>query len=125
MRGRDEHMLKNLTDTIEVLEWSENITLKHVEPFRQAMNKLVNGTKKQLILNLVGTNYINSAGLGIIAEGAMDARRNQKEVVITDIQPSVKEIFSIVKFTSFMKMFESEQEAIAYFMVNHNETENI
>lgn len=118
-------MLKNLTDTIEVLEWSENITLKSVEPFRQAMNKLVNGTKQQLILNLASTNYINSAGLGIIADSAMEARRNQKELVITDIQQSVKEIFSIVKFTSFMKIFESEQEAIAYFMVNHNETENI
>ena len=115
-RGRDDYMLKNLTDSIEVLEWSENITLKNVEQFRQAMNKLVNETKKQLILNLAGTNYINSAGLGIIADGAMDARRNQKELVITEIQPSVTEIFSIVKFTSFMKMFESEQEAVAYFM---------
>lgn len=118
-------MLKKMTDTIQVLNWSENITLKNVEQFRQAMDNLVNGTKEQLILNLASTNYINSAGLGIIADSAMEARRNHKELVITDIQQSVKEIFSIVKFASFMKMFDSEQEAIAYFTVNHNETENL
>jgi len=116
-------MLKKVNETIQVLEWSENITLKNVEQFRQNMKKVVNSTEEQLILNLASTNYINSAGLGIIADGVMHARRNQKELVIANIGQSVKEIFSIVKFTSFMKMFESEKGAIEYFAVNSNEKE--
>ena len=71
--------------------------------------------ESRLIVNLANTNYINSAGLGIIADSVMQARKSQKELVIADIQQSVKEIFAIVKFTSFMKVFESEKEAIDYF----------
>ena len=108
-------MLKKVTDTIQSLEWGENITLKNVEQFRQEMEKFVHGEGDQLILNLAETNYINSAGLGIIAESVMQARKSQKELVIADIQQSVKEIFSIVKFTSFMKVFETEKEAMEYF----------
>lgn len=116
-------MFKKITETIQVLEWGENITLKNVGNFRQNTAQLVSDTSEQLILNLSNTNYINSAGLGIIADSVMQARRNQKELVITDIQQSVKEIFSIVKFTSFMKVFESEQEAISYFTVNQHDKE--
>lgn len=111
-------MLGKTNETIQILRWSENITLKNVEHFREEMGKLVNDTKEQLILNLANTNYINSAGLGIIADSVMQARGNQKELVITDIQQSVQEIFSIVKFTSFMKVFKSEQEAVSYFNVH-------
>ena len=86
-----------------------------MEQFRQEMEKFVHDDVEHLILNLANTNYINSAGLGIIADSVMQARKSQKELVIADIQQSVKEIFTIVKFTSFMKVFESEIEAIEYF----------
>lgn len=108
-------MLKKISDLIYVLEWSENITLKNVEHFRQEMEKFVQEEGRKLILNLAYTNYINSAGLGIIADSVMQARKSQKELVIADIQQSVKDIFTIVKFTSFMKIFESEKEAMEYF----------
>ena len=108
-------MLKKVNDSIQVFEWSENITLKNVEQFRQDMEKFIHYDVEHLILNLANTNYINSAGLGIIADSVMQARKSQKELVIAEIQQSVKDIFTIVKFTSFMKVFESEIEAIKYF----------
>lgn len=111
-------MLKALNEKTYVLEWNENITLKNVELFRQEMNKLLNYNAKQLMLDLVETSYINSAGLGIIAESVIQARRNNKELVIANIQPSIHEIFSIVKFSTFIKLFESKEEAIQHFEGN-------
>ena len=34
-------MLKKVNDSIQVFEWSENITLKNVEQFRQDMEKFI------------------------------------------------------------------------------------
>lgn len=102
-------------EDIQVLEWRENITLKNADQFRQEMENFLKLSQDKLILNLAHTNYINSAGLGIIAESVMKAKRSQRELVVSDIQQSVKEIFSIVKFASFMKLFESEKEAREYF----------
>lgn len=118
-------MKMTVNGSIEVLRWKENITLKNIEQFRSTMNQLVVDSHEFLILNLTETNYINSAGLGIIADSVMHARKNQKELVITGIEEAVREIFTIVKFTSFMKIFDSEKEAIAYFMVDRDEKENI
>ncbi len=108
-------VLKTVNDAIQVLEWKENITLKNIELFRQDMNNLLNQDSQNLILNLAETTYINSAGLGIIAESVVQAKRNNKELVISNMEDSIKEIFSIVKFSSFMKLFEVEEEAIEYF----------
>ena len=40
-------MLKKVTDTIQSLEWGENITLKNVEQFRQEMEKFVHDGGEQ------------------------------------------------------------------------------
>lgn len=109
-------MIKTVNDCIQVIEWQDNITLKNVEQFRQEMDNFLKTTHEKLILSLTNTTYINSAGLGVIADSVMQARRNQKELVVSNIQQSIKEIFSIVKFSSFMKLFESEQEAIEYLL---------
>ena len=114
MKGYDA-MIRTIYDDMHVLEWHDDITLKNVEQFRQEIANFLNVGSKRLILSLANTNYINSAGLGIIADSVMQARRNTKELVIANIQQSVKEIFSIVKFSSFMKLFDSEQQAIEFF----------
>lgn len=116
-------MIFEINNSIKVLRWQENITLKNIELFRQHMNRLVLQDCEHLILNLAGTNYINSAGLGIIADSVMNSRKNQKELVLVEIDDAVKEIFSIVKFTSFMKIFQTEGEAVDFFMVNQDDHE--
>lgn len=108
-------MIKSVGDYIHILEWHENITLKNVDQFRQEMESFLKISSHQLILNIANISYINSAGLGIIAESVMQARRSQKELVVSDIQQSIKEIFTIVKFASFMKLFDTEIEAIQFF----------
>lgn len=108
-------MIRTIFDDIYVLEWHDDITLKNVEQFRQELNNFLNIDKEKLILDLSNTSYINSAGLGVIADSVMQARRNNKELVVANLQQSVKEIFSIVKFASFMKLFDSEQQAIEFF----------
>lgn len=114
-------MIMKINDSIGMLQWGENITLKNVEQFRHNVERLISQKEENLILNLANTNYINSAGLGIIAESVMSARKNHKELVLAEITEAVQEIFEIVKFTSFMKIFQSEQDAIDYFMRSYNE----
>lgn len=109
------NMFREVNDDIQILQWGENITLQNVEHFRQMMEQLINHESECLILNLAGMNYINSAGLGIIVDAVMTARKNMKELILCDISQSVKEIFVIVKFSAIMKMVDSEEMAIEYF----------
>lgn len=112
------NMFREVNDDIQILQWGENITLQNVEHFRQIIYQLINHKSNYLILNLAGTNYINSAGLGVIVDAVMAARKNQKELILSDISQSVQEIFDIVKFSAIMKMMDSEEMAIEYFSVS-------
>ncbi|WP_144038736.1 STAS domain-containing protein [Geobacillus sp. 47C-IIb] len=88
--------------------------LNNVESFRQALEQLLAERADQLIVNMEAVNYINSAGLGMIADSVMAARAQQKELVVAGVKGSLAEIFRIVKFYSFMKLFATEKEAIDY-----------
>lgn len=67
---------------IRTLTWTEDITLNNVESFRQALEQLLAERADQLIVNMEAVNYINSAGLGMIADSVMAARAQQKELVV-------------------------------------------
>lgn len=97
------------------LTWTEDITLNNVESFRQALEQLLTERADQLIVNMEAVSYINSAGLGMIADSVMAARARQKELVVAGVKGSLAEIFHIVKFSSFIKLFATEKEAIDYF----------
>jgi anti-sigma B factor antagonist len=109
---------KRFYGMIEILEWDEDITLKNAEKFRKTMNEFISGKSEYMILNMNKVKYVNSAGLGVIADSVMTARKEQKELVIAELQESVEEIFKIVKFASFIKLFMTEKEAIDYFREN-------
>lgn len=51
----------------------------------------------------------------------MISRKNHKELVLAEITQTVQGIFGIVKFTSFMKIFETEKDTIDYFMGSYYE----
>jgi len=108
-------MNKRVHGTIMILEWNEDITLKNAETFKKVMKEFIDDYSEYMILNMKEVKYINSTGLGIIANSVMNARKEQKEIVIAELQESVKEIFDIVKFASFIKLFASEEDAIKYF----------
>jgi anti-sigma B factor antagonist len=118
--GWGNRMMRTKHGAIHVFTWNEDITLNNTEQFRKAMAKLIEEPADHLILNMEQVKYINSAGLGIIADGVMTARKQQKELVVAGVQGSLQEIFHIVKFSSFIKLFKTEKEAIHYFVENDN-----
>lgn len=100
---------------IDILVINEEITIKNNEQFRIIMGKFLNESESNLILDLSHVSYLNSSGLGVIADGAMKARKNGKELVIAGITPPIDEIFEIVKFNTFMELFPSLELAENYF----------
>lgn len=100
---------------IDILVINEEITIKNNEQFRIIMGKFLNESESNLILDLSHVSYLNSSGLGVIADGAMKARKNGKELVVAGITPPIDEIFEIVKFNTFMELFPSLDLAENYF----------
>ncbi|TSI02646.1 STAS domain-containing protein [Lysinibacillus sp. BW-2-10] len=100
---------------MDVLEVLNEITIKNVETFREHMQQIVEGPSYQFILNVETVIYLNSSALGIIADTAMKAKKLNKEFVLAGVKPPLDEVFEIVRFGDFIKLFPTLTDAIDYF----------
>ncbi|AIQ39359.1 STAS domain-containing protein [Paenibacillus sp. FSL R7-0297] len=114
-------MENSLQGKIQLLKWNKDVTLKNVDEFRVTILKLIEGDSAGLILELTDVSYLNSAGLGVIADAVLTAGRMGKELVIAGVQSTVGEIFEIVHFSTLMKIFADLNDAYDYLNGVRNE----
>lgn len=68
--------------------------------------------KNMLVVNLKELYYISSAGLRAILAAAKKLKQKQGDVILAELQDTVREVFEIAGFASFLKIFETEQSAL-------------
>jgi anti-anti-sigma factor len=68
--------------------------------------------RDQVALDLSRLEYVSSAGLRVLMIAAKDARSRKGRLVAVSLQPVVREIFEISRFTLVFDIFESVQDAL-------------
>ncbi len=68
--------------------------------------------RDQVVLDLSQLEYISSAGLRILMIAAKDARVRQGKLLAVTLQPVVREIFEISRFTLIFEIHESIRDAL-------------
>ncbi len=66
----------------------------------------------QIVLDLSRLDYISSAGLRVLMITAKQVKSQEGEIVVAGMQPVVREIFDISKFTFVFKCFGSVSEIL-------------
>ena len=100
---------------IGILFIEEDITIKNVNQFKERMETFIHQSEQQFILDLTKVKYLNSSALGVIANTVMQAKEQEKEFILSGVTPPIDEIFDIVKFSSFVKMYTTIAEARNYY----------
>jgi len=67
----------------------------------------------RLVLDFSRLDYISSAGLRILMITAKQVKSQQGIIAVAAMQPVVREIFDISKFTFVLNCFDSVDEALA------------
>jgi anti-anti-sigma factor len=78
---------------------------------------LIQSGQKQIVVNLHETEFISSAGLKALLTALMKVRKMipPGDVVISEIQPSLKESFDLVGFDRLFEFYEDDLHAVASF----------
>jgi anti-sigma B factor antagonist len=85
------------------------------EDFRNSIAPFVERCKKdgeRMVLDLGGVDYISSAGLRCFMLAEKQAKAQGGMIVVAAMQPVVKEIFEISRFTLVFETFATVPEAI-------------
>jgi len=91
------------------------IDYMNAEEFKSALqphlaNCVAGGDK--VVLDLSRLEYVSSAGLRVLMIAAKDVRPRKGRLVAVALQPVVREIFEISRFTLVFDIFDSVQDAL-------------
>ena len=91
------------------------IDYMNAEEFKSALqphlaNCVAGGDK--VVLDLSRLEYVSSAGLRVLMIAAKDVRPRKGRLVAVALQPVVREIFEISRFTLVFDVFDSVQDAL-------------
>jgi len=80
----------------------------------EVVSKIIESSDRKLfLLSMEGVDYINSAGVGEIIAMSHMAKELGKKVCFSGMQPYVREVFELLGGHYFVRIYESEQEALA------------
>ena len=115
--GDGKMEIKNKTyGDVLVLSPEGRIDHANSEDFRKGLVLFIERCKsdgERVVLNLAGVDYISSAGLRCFMLAEKQAKSQGGTIVVAAMQPVVKEIFEISRFTLVFDTFTTVQEAIA------------
>ncbi len=75
----------------------------------------ITGDDKQVVLNLENLEYVSSAGLRIIMQGAQLLQTNGGELKICSAHSDVRRVLEVSGFTNVLKIYDTEKDAVVAF----------
>ena len=101
---------------VTILDLSGKMTLgEGDELLREKIASLVNAGQKQLLLNLDGVPYIDSAGLGEIVRTYTTVSRQGGKLKLLNLTKRIEDLLSITKLLTVFEVYDTEAEAIQSF----------
>lgn len=84
--------------------------------------KLIIGEKGfyRLIVNLTEVDYISSSGLKVLVSAWRLARQHAGDVILTDLQPRIREVFEMIGFDMMFHIYDSPGDVIADDPISKN-----
>ena len=82
---------------------------------RDKVNSLLHQGRKQLVVNLGGVPYIDSAGLGEIVRSYTTVRKQGGDLKLLNLTSKIADLLSITKLLTVFETFDSEQAALDSF----------
>jgi len=85
------------------------------ELLKDKVNSLVNQGRKQIVLNLEGVPYIDSAGLGEIVRAYTTVSRQGGALKLVNLTKRITDLLSITKLLTVFETFDTEGDAVKSF----------
>ncbi len=81
------------------------------------LKTLIAGWAKKIINDLNDLLFIDSAGIGVIINGAKLIRAKKGDIVLLSVPEKIEKIFKPIHLDRFLNSFKDEKEALNFFRV--------
>jgi anti-sigma B factor antagonist len=94
------------------------LTVETEAQFVQIVRQILNDGRTRLVLNLADVPYIDSSGLGAIAQAYTSAWRRGGELKLLHVKHRNRHLLTVTRLISVFEVFDSEDEAVRSFGVD-------
>src|ERR1041385_4895116 len=107
---------ERVVDDVTILDLKGKLTLgEGDELLKDKINSLVQQGRKQLLLNLEGVPYIDSAGLGEIVRTYTTVSRQGGKLKLLNLTKRITDLLAITKLLTVFETYENEADAVRSF----------
>lgn len=101
---------------VAIVDLSGRITLgESTGILRDELRSLLSQGNKQIVLNLAGVTYVDSAGLGELVGAYTTAMNQGGAVKLLHMQGKLRDLMQITKLHTVFASFEDEKKAVESF----------
>lgn len=101
---------------VAIVDLNGRITLgESTGILRDELRSLLSQGSKQVVLNLAGVTYVDSAGLGELVGAYTTATNQGGAVKLLHMQGKLKDLMQITKLHTVFPAFEDEKKAVESF----------
>jgi anti-sigma B factor antagonist len=101
--------------SISVVKVKGRVDSETAPELDDALTKLLQENRNQIILNLQGVDYMSSAGLRAVVKAYQAAKTSGGDVRLASVSTPVEVILRTVGMMQMLQMYPTEQEAMAAF----------
>ena len=100
-------------DSVTVLDMQGRITIGEGSvALRNAIRKLLEEGKKNILLNLAGVSYVDSSGIGELVSSFTSVNKEGGKLKLLNLTQKIRDLLAITKLLTVFDTFEAEQEAV-------------
>jgi anti-anti-sigma factor len=101
------------TQSVAVIELHGDVTGDGEDPITEAFASVTSDGPATVLIVLADTQYINTAGISVLIRLAMEAKRAGHRLLVSGASPHYQKVFDLVRFSQFVSMYDTEDEALA------------
>ena len=101
---------------VTVLDMDGKITIGEGSvALRTAIRRLLEESKKKILLNLAKVGYIDSSGIGELVSSYTAIGKENGQLKLLNLTQKLQDLLTITKLLTVFDVYESEDEALASF----------
>ena len=85
------------------------------DALREAVNRLSDGGKTKILLNLADVPYVDSAGLGEIVRCYTTVSKKGGKLKLLNLTAKIRDLLAITKLLTVFETYDSEADAVKSF----------
>lgn len=103
------------TQAVSVMKVQGRVDSDSAPELDEALGKLLQEGRNRIVLDLKGVDYISSAGLRAIVKAYQAATKSGGDLRLASVSNPVEVILRTVGMMQMLKMYPTDQEAVASF----------